>query len=180
MKNWYAASTDEELAEFLEMFWEFHDFRIQCIVFSPRRDCVSLVLEYDSYIQDGGYRLRLLLRFVEEVECWLQSPWEDYYVDYIGGATLYKGNDGKITWLPCEPYECPDSLPSKGCRYIKARNLQWAVIDNDGKPVPIPEDLRLSTVEILNTETGLYEEVRKEFHPREKYPLVENIPDIIY
>lgn len=59
MNNWYyIENTENDAQELLEMFWEFHDFRIQNINYSLEKDIVDLILEYDS--ED----LRVQLRFI--------------------------------------------------------------------------------------------------------------------
>ena len=55
-KYWLHAKTESELKELLDMFWGFHDFRIESVQYRAFCECIDVMLEYDTFDpSDYGY-----------------------------------------------------------------------------------------------------------------------------
>ena len=154
--NWLQAETDEELNELLDMFWGFHDFKIEKVDYSSAPDRVDLLLEYDTH------EFHVLLRFIGNISMNF-IPVQDYAVDWLTGATLGKNEHGQIIWAGDEDIATND-LPMD-VLWIKGTSLRYALLDENGHPKRLPEDLVHQVFQCLNIDTGKYEDTDKQFHP---------------
>lgn len=149
MDNWYSASFRDGSAQSMwHMFWEFHDFRVVSISYYGSKDIVDLVLEYDDGI------LAVLLRFAGDVS--MGRLRRDYEADWISGATIHEFN-GQIQWTCCEAYEFKPDDTFGNVTFARENGLIWAVLDENGDRVLIPDDILYQNIEVLNMKTFSYE-----------------------
>ncbi len=130
-KYWYTFSKDNrEIDEFLEMFWEFHDFRIVEVFYKPEMDSVSVVFEYDDRTT------RVLLQFSGEVSFHVLPV--DFEADWIMGACVVV--DGKqYKWMQCEKDEAPRI--DYDITWFKGNEIRWAMVDKNNAPIEISANI---------------------------------------
>lgn len=160
-KYWLCAATEDELNELLNMFWGFHDFRIEKVEYCAAPDRIDLLLEYDTH------EIHILMRFIGNVSMNF-VPGQEYGADWLVGTSLGIGNDGKIVWAGADDLNVKE-LPSE-VLWISSDKLQYAFLGNDGEPKPLPEDILHQVWHTLNYETGEYEDSEHDFHPRYLLP----------
>ena len=156
-KYWISASTEDELSEFHDMFWSFHDFRIEKVEYCAASDRIDLLLEYDTH------EIHILMRFIGNVSMNF-IPGREYDADWLMGASLGIGNDGKIIWAGADNISIKEL--SSNVLWISGEELQYAYLGNDGEPKLLPEDILHQVWHTLNYETGKYEDTEHDFHPR--------------
>ena len=156
-RNWLYAQTEEELTELLDMFWGFHDFRIERVDYNAASDRIDLHLEYDTH------EYRVLLRFMGNVSMNF-LPVGDYAVDWLFGASLGIDSKHRIVWVGDDdilPDERPDDV-----LWIAGDVLHYALLDDDGNPRALPEELLHQTWYDTDLETGKKQSTDHEFHPK--------------
>ena len=159
MNNWYyIENTEDDAQELLEMFWEFHDFRIQNINYNLEKDIIDLILEYDS---DD---LQVQLRFIHIYDFNFAPP-GDYLADWLAGTILLITSSGAIMWISADDIEREDQV-SKYDTWIKSKELHYAVIDEYGKPKEIPAIIIDQKGCALDFETKQYEHIEKHYSPK--------------
>lgn len=154
---WLQAETDIELSELLDMFWTFHDFRIEKVNYTSSENQIDLLLEYDTH------EFSVLLRFSGNVSMNFKSL-QDYEVDWLTGSSIGKNKQGQIVWIGADDIdanELPDDII-----WIAGDSLRYLYIDESGQSQKLPEDMIHQVWHGLNYETGKYVDVEKEFHPR--------------
>lgn len=155
MAVWYEVEkTKKSIDEFLDCNWGFHDFREANIAYVPGMDMVEIFLQYDS-MKEG-----VLLRFAWIHDMHINTQ-KDYDADWIYGSTLKILDNGAFIWLD---EEGDDINNLKDCAtWVEAEKLFWAVTDEAGNPVEMPED-RLNQVWhdwIQNTEKEKHFELKE-------------------
>lgn len=165
--HWYCAETESELAELLEMFWEFHDFRIEQIDYSAAEDRIDLRLEYDTH------DIRVLLRFVDCAYMNFESGrW--YPADWLQGASLGLRSQGQIVWAADDGID-PLNLPNN-VLWISGFAFSYAMLDEQGRPTAIPESIVHQEYRGYDYKLGKKVEYAKDFHPRALTANAENKP----
>ena len=154
---WLQAETDIELSELLDMFWGFHDFKIEKVNYTSSKDQIDLLLEYDTH------EFFVLLRFSGKVSMNFQ-PVQDYDVDWLTGSSIGRNKQGQIVWAGADDIDGND-LPDD-IIWIAGDSVRYAYIDKNREPKQLPEDMIHQVWHTLNYETGKYEDIEKEFHPR--------------
>ena len=154
---WLQAETDIELSELLDMFWGFHDFKIEKVNYTSSKDQIDLLLEYDTH------EFSVLLRFAGKVSMNFQ-PVQDYDVDWLTGSSIGRNKQGQIVWAGADDIDGND-LPDD-IIWIAGDSVRYAYIDKNGEPKQLPEDMIHQVWHTLNYEIGKYEDIEKEFHPR--------------
>ncbi len=126
--HWYTFSKESHaIEEFLEMFWEFHDFRIVDMIYRPESDRASVVLEYDDRTT------RVLLQFSGEVSFHVLTV--DFETDWMMGACVVV--DGKqYKWMQCAKEEAPGI--NDDVTWFKGNELRWAMVDQSNAPIKLP------------------------------------------
>lgn len=138
--NWYVVDKNAtSVFSFLEMFWNFHDFRVSSIKYDASKCRIDLVLEYDSRT------IRVLLRFENNV-CMNFCPTDDYEADWMFGADIRFDSSNRFVWIATDDYSAEEGLP-EGILWIKGDCLLFAVVDKNDIPIPIPNS-------ILNSDFG--------------------------
>lgn len=154
---WYCAETEEELADLLEMFWGFHDFRIEEIGYSAAEDRIDLQLEYDTH------EFRVVLSFIG-VAFMNFSAGYCYPADWLQGASLGLGAQGQIVWVADEGVDSKN-LP-KNVLWVSGLALNYAMLDSDGRLIDIPRYVVRQERRSYDHETGKWVECSRDFHPR--------------
>ena len=156
-KYWLCAETEAELNDLLDMFWGFHDFRIEKVEYSAAPDRIDVLLEYDTH------DIHILLRFVGNVSMNF-IPGQEYGADWLMGATLGIGKNRQVVWAGADDLsinELPDDV-----LWVSSDKLRYAYLGNDGQPKPLPDDILHQVWHQLNYETGNYEDTEHNFNPR--------------
>ena len=156
-RNWLIAETENELNELLDMFWHFHDFRIEKVDYTAALDRIDLLLEYDSH------EYQVLLRFIGNVRMNF-LPVNDYPVDWLTDSQIGKDKKGQLIWAAADGIDAND-LPSD-ILWIAGDGIHYALLDENGQAKKLPEDLVQQVWHELNYDTEEYEDTEKEFHPR--------------
>ena len=156
-RYWLIAETESELNELLDMFWSFHDFRIENVDYAAAPDRIDLLLEYDTH------EFRVLLRFIGNVRMNF-LPVNDYPVDWLTDSQLGKDKKGQVIWAGAEGIDV-NALPSD-VLWIAGDILHYALLDENGQAKKLPKDLVQQVWHELNYDTGEYEDIEKGFHPR--------------
>ena len=156
-KYWLCAETECELNELLDMFWGFHDFRIEKVEYCAAPDRIDVLLEYDTH------DIHILLRFIGNVSMNFISG-QEYGADWLTGATLGVGHNGQIVWAGADDIGMKE-LPSD-VLWISSDKLRYAYLGNDGQPKPLPDDILHQECHQLNYETGNYEDTEHSFNPK--------------
>ena len=154
---WLGAETEEELTDLLDMFWGFHDFRVERIEYSAAEDRIDLFLENDTH------QYRVVLRF--EGGAYLNF-WPGYYypADWLQGASLGIGGRGRIVWAA---YEGADLCnPSNHVLWVSGDTFSCAMLDEDGLPIAVPDNVVHQEYRGYDFELGKKVEYSKDFHPR--------------
>lgn len=119
MDRWIRVGNYEEDTQYvLQLFWEFHDFRIQNINYSPEQDRVDLVLEYGT---DGP---RLQLRFTG-ISDFNFVPSYDYPSDWLIGASLFITDSDEFIWVADIGVNREDQV-ARYCTWVKSKELHFA------------------------------------------------------
>ena len=155
--NWYCAETESELAELLEMFWGFHDFRIEQIDYSAAEDRIDLRLEYDTH------DIRILLRFAGGVYMNFR-PGYCYPADWLQGASLGLRSQRQVVWVADDGID-PRGLPNDVLR-ISGFVFNYAMLDKEGRLTAIPENIMHQRFRGYDYKLGKKVEYAKDFHPR--------------
>jgi hypothetical protein len=156
-KYWLCAETEAELTDLLDMFWGFHDFRIEKIEYSAAPDCIDVLLEYDTH------DIHILLRFIGNVSMNFIAG-QEYGADWLMSTSLGIGKNGQVAWAGADDLSIKE-LPSD-VLWILGDKLHYAYLGNDGQPMPLPDDILHQVWHQLNYETGNYEDSEHDFHPR--------------
>ena len=132
MKSWYYARTEDEIETVYEMFWCFHDFRVQKKEYLLENEEIDLYLEYDS---DG---IRLLFMFLGNVSMNF-VPTDDFGADWLFGATIGLNEKKQVVWVADENIDVKN-LPSYPL-WIVGDRLRYAMIDENNTPFEIPDTI---------------------------------------
>lgn len=138
MAVWYELEKSEKgIRNFLESNWEFHDFRLERIVYVPGKDFVEIFLKYDT-LTEG-----VLLRFVGIHGVHIDPRNDgDYNMAWLSGSTVLLLENNSVIWLDDDEWrdhsrEHLDEM-KESTTWVEARNVFWAVTDADGNPVEMP------------------------------------------
>ncbi len=157
-KYWLCAESEAELNEFSDMFWGFHDFRIERIEYSAAADRIDVLLEYDTH------DIRILLRLLGSVAMNF-VPGQDYAANWLMGASMGIGATGQIVWVGAD--DAVDiKAPPADALWVSGNKLHYALLGDDGRPREIPEEILHQERHALNYITGEYDITEKDFHPR--------------
>ena len=157
--NWYYIdNTNEDTENLLNMFWEFHDFRIKEIDCSLKDNTVDVYLEYDS---DGIF---VLLRF-QEVQRMHYAPVDDYDADWLFSTLLYIDDNHSIVWITDDAVDKKAPLPNE-LTWIRANKLSYAMVDAQKQILDIPDNIRNQVWETYNCETHQYDKSEHHFSPK--------------
>ncbi len=152
-ENWYSIKKNAaSVFEFLDMFWNFHDFRVFSIKYDASKNRIDLVLEYDSRT------IRVLLRFEGCIDMNF-CPAQDFEADWMFGATLCFDEINRFVWIADDECSTVDDLP-RYITWIKGMELYYALVDKDDNPIEIPHC-------ILNSDFGKkdWKTMNKHFSP---------------
>ncbi|MCC8139797.1 MAG: hypothetical protein LIO67_05800 [Lachnospiraceae bacterium] len=158
MDNWYSVSTyDNSADDFLHMFGGFHDFRIIEVNYCGSKDSVDVLLEYDDR------SLRILLRFEGYVQFYI-APVDEYEAEWIWGVSLHRYKN-QIRWINDEwrGIETEPIGSEKKITFFQGNTLIWAIVDKNGNPLPVTDDLLHPCWRTYNCETNQYDEEYHDF-----------------
>ena len=134
MAKWYEVEkTEKGIKEFLECNWEFHDFRAVKIEYVPGMDMVEIFLQYDTGCEG------VLLRFAWIKDMHINTQ-HDFDADWICGSSLVLLENGSLIWLDEEFPENKLEEVKKFATWIEAERMFWAVTDETGNPIEMPEN----------------------------------------
>ncbi len=149
IKFYSVPKTAKGINLFLDLFWGFHDFRIFEVHYYPEKDCIDLILEYDTD------KLKVLLRF--EDSPYMNFTWQDFKADWMFGASVFFDEYNRFVWLGTDEYNGKKELP-EGVFWIKSKNLLWTIVDNEGKPRNFSfKELHPGWIKKREIESGEYE-----------------------
>lgn len=161
MNKWFIVKKEKDyLKEFLELFWEFHDFRIKKIIYDTEHYSVDVILEYDTPAEMDDVLLRFVAVTSMHVNCNI-----DYEADWIYGAGLCITDENNLLWYNDEDItDVEEVKKAKHVTYVESEEIRFALVDHEGKPLNFPETMLHQTWRNLNYDTMKYEEINKEFH----------------
>ncbi len=134
MGIWYEVErTKKGIENFLECNWEFHDFRVEKIMYVPGKDMVEIFLKYDTG------REGVLLRFAWIKDMHINTQC-DFDAAWISGSSLLLLENDVLIWMDEEFEETDMEECRRYATWVEAERLFWAVTDEEGNPVELPED----------------------------------------
>lgn len=157
-ENWYIVDSEDAAAKMAEMFWEFHDFRIAEVKYVSKKEQIDLLLEYDSD------NLRILLRFEKDIAMNF-IPEETPGNDWLSEASLRIIDYDKIVWIAGD---CGDINPFKeqiNVFWIAGRRLIFAIVNENGKAIALPDDILHQQIQSFNYTTRRYDVIKRDFNP---------------
>ena len=154
--HWLKAETDDELNELLDMFWGFHDFKIEQVHYTSSINQIDLLMEYDTH------EFSVLLRFIGNVSMNF-IPIQDYEADWLMGSSFRRNNRGQIVWIASDDIDTND-IPND-VLWIAGDNLRYVYLDEKRQSLKLPEDIVHQVWHSLNFDSGKYEDTKKDFHP---------------
>ena len=160
MDNWYRIdSTSEDAKDPLTMFWEFHDFRLWSFSYSPGEDVIDAILEY------GSHDMKVHLRFID-LRGFNLCATQNYEADWYEGNTIsIDDDDGNIFWIDVDWFKQGDAA-SEFDTWVKSEKLVYAILDKNGEPIEIPDDIKDQTWQSYNYKTHKYDEIEHHFSPK--------------
>lgn len=156
---WLQAETNDELSEMLDMFWGFHDFRIEAIGYSSSGDKIDLLLAYDTQ------EFCILLSFIGNVSMNFVAT-RDYEADWLMGALLGRNKHNQTVWTGADDDDIDINELPNDVLWIAGDRLHYLFLDHAGQAQQIPEEMIHQVCKRYNFETGKYDHIEKEFHPR--------------
>lgn len=138
MAVWYEVEkTEQGFYDFLECNWEFHDFRIEKVEYTSKKDMVEIFLKYDTGVEG------VLLRFVGIQDMHIITE-RDYEADWICESSIIGIKNNMLIWLDnwnLDAEHMDELEQAKICTtWVEAEWLFWAVTDAEGNPVEMPAD----------------------------------------
>ena len=159
MDNWYRIdNTSEDAKDLLTMFWEFHDFRLWSFSYSPGEDTIDVILEYDSH------DMKVHLRFIN-LRGFNLCATQDHEANWYDGNTISIDDDGNIFWIDVDWFKQGDAV-SEFDTWVKSEKLVYAILDKNGEPIEIPDDIKDQTWQPYNYKTHKYDEIEHHFSPK--------------
>lgn len=138
MAIWFEVQKSKEgIENFLNINWEFHDFRLKKIEYIPGKDLVEIFLKYDTKTEG------VLLRFA-----WIHgvgiNTKRDYDAEWMNGSVAILRENNSVIWLDDDTWgdESAEHLDElkKYTTWVEAERIFWAVTDAEGNPVEMPEN----------------------------------------
>ena len=149
IKFYSVPKTAKGINLFLELFWGFHDFRIYQVHYYPEKDCIDLILEYDTD------ELKVLLRF--EGAPHMNYVWQDFECDWMYGASIHLTEYNSFIWIANDYYNPKEPLP-KEIFWLCGKQLTWTIVDNECKPRAFSfKEIHPGWIKKQEVESGEYE-----------------------